>query len=1687
MTSSQPNIPHQLQSRLASLTPEKRALLEKLLRQKANSSQTIPPRTNNTELPLSLAQERLWFLHQINPSDSSYNIAISWQLAGKLEISTLLASLQTIIQRHESLRTAFLSQEGKPYQKIAVNIDLQLPIIDLQDLPPQQQAQTAQDLAKLEASQPFDLTQAPLMRVKLIRLAPNQATLLLTLHHIIADGWSRGILLRELATCYCALINDEQPSLPALSIQYADFALWQREWLQREEMQAQLAYWQQKLAKLPALELPTDYPRTALQKFNGKTESFLLPKTLLESLKQLSKQQGVTLFMLLLAAFKLLLHRYCQQDEIVLGVPSANRNHQQIQSLIGFFVNTLVLRTDLSGNPTFTTLLERIRTTAAEAFEHQEIPFAKVVEALQIERDLSHNPLVQVMFQVQNEAYQLQNDSQLDLQIPDLEIQQTWVETGATKFDLTCHIVERSQGLLVVMEYCTDLFHQQTITRMIQHLRVLLAAIVENPSRKISEIPILTPQEQHQILVEWNQTQVDYPQKWLHQLFEEQVQRTPDNIAVCYQEQTLTYQELNTKVNQLAHHLQKLGVGCESLVGIYLERSPQLIIALLAVLKAGGAYIPLDSKLPPERLAYMLGDAQPRIILTMAASVTALPDYQGTVICLDEDWQIIAQHPEQNPANIVTGENLAYIIYTSGSTGKPKGVMLTHRGLANYLQWAIQTYPVDLGVGVPVQSTISFDATITSLYTPLLVGKAVILLPEAEEIEALQNALSSPSNFSLVKLTPAHLSILSQLLPQPSFAQDVENPSPNLRTANVETFHETSLHIPPSLVGKGVRGLGFPSDVNSQPYPQALIIGGEALTEQHLEFWRSYFPQAQLINEYGPTETVVGCCIYDATLGTGKNSGNVPIGRPIANTQLYILDHYLQPVPIGVPGELYIGGAGVARGYLNRPELTAERFINWGLGTGDWGLGITSLSTLYKTGDRARYLNDGTIEYLGRLDDQVKIRGFRVELGEIEAILKAHSSVQDAVVILRKDHPQSSQLVAYLVGNQQTVDFRQYLATKLPAYMLPSAFVWLEKLPLTTNGKVDKQQLPAPATKPQSEQVAPRNAAEATLVDIWTEILGASVGIHDNFFERGGDSILSIQMVAKANNAGIKLTPKQLFQHQTIAELATVMEIAPTTQIEPGIATGIVPLTPIQHWLFEQNLHKWDYFNQAVLLEVAADLEVDYLKQAIEELVLHHDVLRSCFINSSLDGAWEQDIIPPFENGDILTVVDLNGFSPNQQTQQIESIASQLQASLDLDNGRLLRVALFKLGNGENHRLLFIIHHLVVDGVSWRILLEDLVTAYQQLKAKQTPVKLPDSSKENPSPNLSPTNVETFHETSLHIPPSLVGKGVRGLGFPQNLKNQVKLPLKTTSFREWAQNLVNYAESDQVVAQFKTWLAILPKQLPQLPLDKICENNNNIASEAEVQVKLDISQTRALLEVVPKAYHTQINDVLLTALAITYSQWTKQNSVLIDLETHGRQDLFANINITRTVGWFTTIFPVFLELKNINNLEENLKYVKERLREIPQNGISYGLLRYLNPNQQISQTLQTLPQSAISFNYLGQLDLFTSQGWILGLAKESTGLSSHPLNERRYVLNINAWIAQSQLQIQWRYSRNLHDTTTIENLAQQFIKTLQAIIQHCQAPNSGGYTPSDFAGARLNQQQLDKFLNKLQKKVTGDR
>lgn len=1604
MTEKKPTL-DEISKRITALPPEKRAIFERQLQQKnlQLAKPTIPRRKDTDTLPLSFAQERLWFLHQLDPDNSAYNIPIAWRFRGKLNIVTLKQSLNAIVRRHEALRTQFASVQGKPTQKIVSCLDLALPVIDLQALPEQQREIEVQRLAAEEAKRPFDLETEPLLRVTLLQLNRSESILLVILHHIIADGWSRGVLLKELATFYRAFEQGQPLSLPELPIQYVDFAVWQRQWLAGEELNTQLAYWKKQLFDLPVLNLPTRYPRQSVQTFRGATQSFTLPQNLTESLKALSRQQGVTLFMTLLAAFKILLHRYSNQEDIVVGSPIANRNWTETEKLIGFFVNTLVLRTNLSGNPIFLETLSRVREVTSGAYRHQDLPFAKLVEALQPERNLNHNPLFQVMFQLQNEAYQSQNSLAPELALPDLTLSQFWIAPQSTKFDLTWHLVEREAEILAVVEYSTALFDKDAIARMLNHFQRLLEGIVANPQARISELPILTDAERHQLLVEWNDTATDYPlDKCIHQLFEEQVGRTPDRIAVVCGRQSLTYRELNQKANQLAHYLRRLGVKTETLVGICLERSLEMVVGLLGILKAGGAYVPLDPTYPQERLEFMLEDTGLEVLLA--------GDRRRKVIELDRDWEIIDRESRENLSSNVMPDNLAYVIYTSGSTGKPKGTMLAHRGLVNYLSWAVQAYRVSEGKGSPVQSSIGFDATITSLYTPLLVGRTVVLLPEQQEIEALSAAFSAKNHYSLVKLTPAHLSILSQLLP---------------------------------------------TEPDEEPGDQtnAMIIGGEALLGNSLSFWQAYMPNTRLINEYGPTETVVGCCVYEVPTQT-LLSGTVPIGRPIANTQLYILDRYLQPVPVGVPGELYIGGAGVARGYLNRPDLTAERFIPNPFenskssssslrkgGRGGISLGGIQNLKLYKTGDLARYLPNGNIEYLGRLDNQVKIRGFRVELGEIEAVLTQHPQVQEAIVTAQEDAQGNKRLVAYLVSIQNSAvleqsfadgykiqNFKDFLQETLPDYMIPAVFVTIEALPLTANGKVDRKALPSPDFSNRDPltshpYVSPRTPNEEILATIWTEVLGAKqVGIHDNFFELGGDSILSIQIIARANQVGLQLTPRQLFQHQTIAELAAVAGTVPSAQAEQGIVTGAIPLTPIQHWFFEQNLLNPDYYNQSILLEVISDLNPQFLEQALQQLLIHHDALRLRFVPS--ESSWQQFNAALDGNVPFITI-DLYEFSKDEQKKQIEAIAAQIQASLDLATGTIIRGALFYLGDGQANRLLLVIHHLAVDGVSWRILLEDLAIAYQQL--------------------------------------------ARG--------EKIQLPPKTTSYQDWSERLMVYSQSQAIAAELEYWLADNWSKVPPLPVDyPLGKEHNTVASTAQVTISLDAEKTQALLKEVPQVYNTQINDVLLTALAQALAQWMGTSSFLVDLESHGRESIFNDVNLSRTIGWFTSIVPVLLDLGNANQSGEALKTIKEQLRRLPQQGIGYGILRYLRKPDEMLYS-----HTEVIFNYLGQLDRVQAGFPFLSLAKESNGNRRDRLQTRRYLLEVNGFVTEDKLEVNWIYSQNIHQKATIERLAQSFLTALQTLIAHCQSPEAGGYTPSDFSAAKLDRKQLDKFLSKIQK------
>ncbi len=1531
------------------------------------------------ELPLSFAQQRLWFLDRLEPDSPIYNIPAAVRLRGRLNVAALQRSLTEMVRRHESLRTTFSTVEGRATQVIGRPFSVHLPAVDLQSYPPVEREREALRLAEEEVRRPFDLERGPLLRAKLLRLGSDDHILVLSTHHIVADGWSMGIFIREMAALYDAFTKGRPSPLPALPIQYVDFAAWQREWLEGEEMERQLSYWRRQLGDSPpVLELPTDRPRQPVQTFRGARRSFRLPSGLAKGLDHLGREHGATLFMTLLAAFQTLLSRYSGQQDICVGTPIANRNRAETESIIGFFVNTLVLRGDLAGNPSFRELLDRTRKVALEAYAHQDIPFEKLVDALQPARDLSHSPLFQVMFVHQQSEIQ-------SLEIPGLTLQPLEVDTGTAKFDLTLTTVEEDSGLRGEFEYNADLFEPATIDRMIGHFQRLLQEIVEDPDRRIGALPLLEESERRRLLMEWSRSSLELPEgRCVHEWFEGQVTRTPTADAIAFGQTRLTYSELNARANQVARYLRWLGVGPEVLVGLCVERSPEMLIGLLGILKAGGAYLPLDPTYPSARLEYIVQDSGVQVVLTQEHLLAKLPDRAGTVVCLDRDRRKIAGEACENLAGGAGLENLAYVIYTSGSTGTPKGTLITHRGLANYLSWCLYAYPVEKGDGSLVHSPLAFDATVTGIFPPLLVGRTVTLLPESADIEELARSLSRGS-FSLVKITPMHLHLLGR-----------------------------------SLAGEQASGL-----------TRAFIVGGENLVADQIAFWQEHATDTLLFNEYGPTETVVGCVVYQVP-ADWSGSGSVPIGKVIPNAQVYVLDAEMQPVPVGVPGELYIGGAGVARGYLGRPGLTAEKFV-------PDPFSDQPGARLYRSGDLVRYLPDGNIEFLGRLDDQVKIRGYRIELGEVEGVLGQHPSLKEVAVVVREDTPGDRRLVAYCVSGSETQptvsELREFLRVRLPDYMIPSTFVMMDALPLTPNGKVDRRALPAcDGARPElaTQFVAPRTHKEETLARIWSEILKVDeVGVHDNFFELGGDSILSIQVIARANQAGLRLTPKQIFQNPTIEGLAAAAVEAPAIHAEQGIVTGPVPLTPIQHWFFDQDLPDPNHWNQSVLLETQRPLQPDVLEQSVRHILIHHDALRMRFRRT--EAGWTQvqtdigDEVP-------FARIDLSALPEQEQARAIEEKANELQASLDLVEGPLFRVAYFDLGAQRPGRLLIVVHHLVVDGVSWRILMEDIHTTYEQL--------------------------------------------VTG--------GSVKLPSKTTSFQYWARRLQQHAQSEKTRSELEYWRDVCRRPAMGLPTDFSAGENTEAASDT-ISVSLSKEETQALLQEVPAAYNTQITEVLLTALAKAFSRWIGSSRIRLELESHGREPLFDDVDLSRTVGWFTTLFPVHLDLTGAATPGDALTSVKEQLRQIPNHGIGYGLLRYLCEESAVRESLRTIPDSEVSFNYLGRFDQFLpGQASPYALARESHGAERSARGRRKHVLDVTASVVQGTLMVRWSYSTNLHRRQTISALASGFLEELRSLIAHCQSPDAGGYTPSDFSDVELSQEEIEELISELDENLEDD-
>ncbi len=1559
--------------RIAQLSAEERAALSRLVKQKgavASVPRTIPRRPPSSTAPLSFAQQRLWFLDHLFPANNFYNEASAIPILQPLDVAALEQSLNEIVARHEALRTTFVVADGQPVQIIAAALSLPLPIVDLRGLPEPERSAEALRLGTDEARRPFDLAKGPLVRTTLFRLGQDDYLFLLTMHHIVCDGWSMEVFFHELITLYSAFSMGEPSPLPELPIQYADFAIWQRQCLQGEVLEAQLDYWKRQLAGLPMLALPTDRPRPAMGTFQGARRPVKISKPLTEALRALGRQEEATLFMTLLAAYQTLLHRYTGQEDVVVGAPIANRNRTEVETLIGFFVNALVMRADLSGDPSFREALRRVREMALGAYAHEDLPFEKLVDALEQERDLSRNPLFQVTFQLLSApraSKQAAEEAEEETSFPEIEV-------GTAKFDLRLDLWEIAQGLDGQIEYSTDLFDEATIARMAGHFQVLLEAIVANPDERLSKLALTTEAERRQLLVEYNDTALDYPVDIpVHRLFEAQVKRDPDAPAVAFGGERLTYAQLNRRANRLACHLRTLGVDTESLVGVCLDRSVDLVVALLGVLKAGAAYVPMDPGYPPDRLAFMTEDAQVKVLLSQQHLSAQLPSEPAPILFMDTDRALIASCGETDPTDTVNPRNLAYVIYTSGSTGAPKGVMIEHGGLANLIAWHLRTYSPTPSDRVTQVAGLAYDATVWELWPYLAAGASVHIVDD------------------VTRLDPAAL------------------------VEWMATERITLSFVPTPLAEGMVRaprrdGLAL----------RALLTGGDLL---HGPLTLDALP-CDLINHYGPTENSV-VSTWGVVDG-GRPIENPSIGRPIDNVNVYVLDRRLQPVPVGVPGELHVGGAGVARGYLNRPELTAERFI-------PHPFDPRPGARLYKTGDLVRWLPDGRLDFLGRIDHQVKLRGYRIELGEIEAALRRHPGVREGVVVAREDAPGDKRLVAYLVPHQpassapSVSELRDFLQEKLPHYMTPSAFMVVEELPLTPNGKVDRRALPPPdSTRPDlaKRYVPPSSAREELLAKIWSQVLGLEqVGIHDNFFELGGDSILSIQVIARANQEGLRLNPRQFFQHQTIAELATVAGAAPAVQAEQGAVTGSMPLTPIQHWFFEQDLADPHHFNQSVMLEVPPSMDPALLPRAVEALLAHHDALRLRYTRE--ESGWRQfhtdiDGRAPFSH------VDLSALRPPEQQGAIRERATDLQASLNLSEGPLLRVALFELGGARWNRLLMVIHHLVVDGVSWRILLEDLQTAYEQLSRGEA----------------------------------------------------VELAPKTTSFKQWSQRLAEYGQSEPIRRELDYWRALGRNRIPRLPTD-LAGGANIVASTETVLVSLGAEETNALLHEVPAAYRTQINDVLLTALVQAFSGWSGDRSLLLDLEGHGREALFDDLDVSRTVGWFTTIYPVLLDLEGASGPGEALKAIKEQLRSIPNRGIGYGLLRYLSGDPEIVRQLRALPQAEVSFHYSDQFGLADLQASEPGSEQEPGGPIRSRRGSRVHLLEINGSVAGGQLQLEWTYSEKFHRRLTIEKLVESYLDALRSLIAHCQSPEGGGYTPSDFSKARLSQKDLDRLLNRL--------
>lgn len=1483
--------------------------------------------------PLTSAQREIWFDQMLHPDIPLYNVGGYVQIPGKLNPTLFEQAVNLLVQQHEALRTVLLEatdEEGVPLQAFLPALVVDVTLRDFTTVSNPASEAVAWMQARLE--EPFALTQQAMFRCDLLKLADDDYYCLLQYHHLITDGWGLALLARSLADIYSALVAGALPVMSSPS--YVEFIHNDRAYVESSAFQRDRDYW---LAQYPTaperLLTPRNTVRPNPQSIHAsECQALPMSRSLYQSLEGLAQQCGVTVFHVMLGVLYVYFARTSQQYTFAVGLPVLNRSNAQFKQTAGLFVgiSPILLRSEV--NSSFVELVQTINTTLKGVYRHQRFPVSE------ISRLVTAQPGAGALFDV-NFSFQ-----KLDYEVrfAGIPAQNTLLWSRWEQSPLVVHVQDFQGHATIKLDFVYNLayFDAAAIASLQTRFINLLEAVLTQAAQPLWQLPLMPKQEQQQLL-QWSgaSTKVAVADGLIPQRLEAQAAATPDALAVVCAAHHLTYRELNTRANQVAHYLRGKGIGAEMPVGLSMQRSVDMLVGLLGILKAGGVYLPIDPAYPAERISFMLAQTQASVVLTQQNMAEAM-----------------REQPTHNPNVSIHAGQLAYLIYTSGSTGQPKGVMVEHGALTSHTLTMQQHYALTAQDRVLQFASMSFDVALEQILPALISGAQVVIGQADWSLDV-----------SVSDLPPAYLQ------------QVLEHWEAGQWQA-----------VPPSL--------------------RLLIVGNDVVPPEIVVLWRKLGSAVgrdiRLLNAYGPTEATITATCHELA-SDSADAHRIPIGQSLPGKIVYVLDAQLQPVPIGVPAELYIGGNGLARGYWQRDDLTAERFIANPFGAG----------RLYRTGDLARWLPDGTLEFIGRVDHQVKIRGFRIELGEIETLLTQHPAIQAAAVLAREDTPGQKRLVAYWVNKPaQTLSVAElttYLQGVLPAYMMPAVCVLLEVMPHTANGKINRKALPAPAISADSDAdtyVAPTQPLQQQLADIWASVLGrTTVGIHDNFFELGGDSILSLQVVARARQQGLVFQPKQLFQYQTIAKLVNVVELsgASQSQAEQGLVTGRVELAPIQHWFFAQAFTAAHHHNLAFRAEVPATLQPECLAEALRQVSLHHDALRSRFSHEG--ESWQQTVDTSVANNAV-EVIDLAALSAEQQQARWLSERIRLQASLNLETGELQRLALFRFGAHQPARLCWVIHHLVVDGVSWRVLLEDLQTACQQLQQGQP----------------------------------------------------VKLPAKTLSFQAWNRWLATVG-LQQAQAELPYWQQVCATPTPALPLDFPGNDTaNTVASQAHVLKQLSAAATRTLLQAAHQAYHTQINDLLLTALLQAVAKQTGQTCLRLDTEGHGREQL----DLSRTVGWFTSLYPVVLTLAGTDPATA-IKSVKEQLRAIPNRGMGYGVLRYVGKAQGLER------QGAdLCFNYLGQFET----------ADATLDMDSNPHSlqqQRPYVLEINCLVQDGQLQVDWSYSTALHQPARVETLAAAFMAALQALLTHCQDPQAGGYTSSDFAQAKLKQNQLDQLLNRI--------